>query len=148
MDDIADKLQKEILNGIKKRYSAVFIEHWQNPRNWGIMDGADGYGKITGPCGDTIEIALMVRDGVVDKCTFDSDGCGTTVACASIVTDMVTGRTIIGARRVTESAIVDHCGGLPDEDLHCALLAAKTLHKALDDYEEKKKEVWKKYYSK
>ncbi|MBE0433435.1 iron-sulfur cluster assembly scaffold protein [candidate division WOR-3 bacterium] len=147
MDDIGDELQAEIMNEIRKRYSATVIGHWQQPRNWGIMGDADGYGKVTGPCGDTIEISVQVKDRTIQKCTFDTDGCGTTIACASIITEMVTGKTVIEARRINESGIIEFCGGLPDDDRHCALLAANTLQKALDDYDERRSEAWKKYYA-
>lgn len=148
MGDFGDELQAEIMDEIKKRYSPTVIGHWQKPRNWGIMADAEGYGKVTGPCGDTVEISLKVKDRTIQKCTFDTDGCGTTIACASIITEMVTGKTVIEARRINESSIIEFCGGLPEDDRHCARLAANTLQKALDDYDEKRSEAWKKYYAK
>lgn len=148
MDDLADELQAEIMNEIRKRYGSTIIEHWQKPCNWGIMNNADGYGKITGPCGDTMEMSVKIRDSAIEKCTFDTDGCGTTIACASIVTEMATGKTIGEARQINQTVVLKFCGGLPDDDQHCALLAANTLQKAIDDYEEKKREPWKKFYTK
>ncbi len=144
--DFADELQAKILREIKERYSPIVVEHWQNPRNWGVMNGADGYGKITGPCGDTMEISIIVKDNVIQKCTFDTDGCGTTVACASIITQVIAGKTIAEARKIGQADVLRYCGGLPDEDRHCALLAASTLHDAIRDYHEKKIESRKKPY--
>jgi len=146
IDLTAKEIQEEIMKEIRSVYSAVVIEHWQNPRNWGIMSDADGYGKITGPCGDTMEISIKVKDQKIAKCTFDTDGCGTTIACASIITLMAVGKTVIQARKIDQQKVLESCGGLPDESLHCALLAAETLHKAIDDYETKKNEPWKRLY--
>lgn len=148
MDAFGDELQDRIMKDIRERYSPTVVEHWQHPRNWGIMDGADGYARVTGPCGDTVEISLKVSDRKVSACTFDTDGCGTTVACASIITEMVTGKTVVEARRIDETAVLEFCAGLPAEDRHCARLAATTLHKALDDHEEKRRDAWKKLYAK
>lgn len=147
-DDFVDELQEKILREIRERYSPIVVEHWHKPRNWGIMNGADGYGKITGPCGDTMEISIKVEDNTIQKCTFDTDGCGTSVACASIITEMVTRKTVAEARRVSQADVIEFCGGLPEEDRHCALLAADTLHEAIGDYEEKKNEPWKRLYGK
>lgn len=147
MESFGDNLQNRIMKEIRERYSPTIIGHWQKPRNWGIMARADGYAKITGPCGDTVEISLKISDRTVRACTFDTDGCGTTVACASIITEMVTGRTVVEARRLDEAGVLEFCGGLPEEDRHCARLAAHALQKALDDYEVKRHEAWKKYYA-
>jgi nitrogen fixation NifU-like protein len=145
-DESVREMQEEIMGEIRKKYSATVIENWQNPRNWGVMHDADGYGKITGPCGDTMEISIKVKDGIITRCTFDTDGCGTTVACASVITEMATGRTILEARRIDQEKILRSCGGLPEEDQHCALLAANALQKAIDDYGAVKREPWKRSY--
>jgi nitrogen fixation NifU-like protein len=146
LNKFAENLQDEILKKIRNTYSSVVIDHWQKPRNWGIMNNADGYAKITGPCGDTMEISIKVKDGIIEKCTFDTDGCGTTIACASIATEMAAGKTTNGARRIDQEAILKYCGGLPEEDRHCALLAANTLQNAIDNFLTTKRESWRKLY--
>lgn len=145
-NNFAEKLQEKIMQDLRRIYSAKVINHWQRPINWGIMNNADGYGKITGPCGDTMEMSIKVKNNKIIKCTFDTDGCGTTIACGSIVTEMVKGKTIKEARKITQNKVLQFCGGLPAEDKHCVLLAANTLQKAIDDYELIRNEPWKRLY--
>lgn len=145
---IAERIQAEIMAEVRKRYSKKVIEHWQHPKNWGIMNDADGYGKITGPCGDTMEISIKVKNNTITKCTFDTDGCGTTIVCGSIITEMTTGKTVNYAKSITQATVLKSCGGLPEEDRHCARLTADTLKKAIRDYEDTKGDIWKKLYKK
>lgn len=132
-DDFTEKLQQKILRDIRKMYSAKIIQHWQHPQNWGILNNASGYAKITGPCGDTMELSIEVKHGIITKCTFDTDGCGASIACGSIITEMAAGKTVTAAREIDQRKILAYCGGLPDQDKHCALLAVNTLQKAIDD---------------
>lgn len=127
-------------------YSPVVLEHMRNPRNWGILAESDGYARITGPCGDTMEISLRVSDDVIVECTFDTDGCGATVSCASIVTEMASGKKVAQARKINQESILEYCRGLPEANEHCALLAANTLQKALEDYGRTRNESWRKFY--
>jgi nitrogen fixation NifU-like protein len=131
---------------ILDEYSPAVVEHMSNPHNWGIMAQSDGYARVTGPCGDTMEISLQVEGDIIRKCTFDTDGCGATVSCGSIVTEMVKNRTISQAKHINQAAVLSYCGGLPEANEHCALLAATTLQKALEDYERTRNEVWKRLY--
>ena len=127
-------------------YSSIVLEHMRNPRNWGILAQSDGYARITGPCGDTMEISLRISDGVITECTFDTDGCGATVSCGSIVTVMVSGKKVAEARRIDQESILAYCRGLPEANRHCALLAASTLQQALEDYGRTRNETWRKLY--
>jgi len=131
----AEKLQRKIIRDLRCIYSARFVDHWWQPKNWGIMNNASGYGKITGPCGDTMEISVKVVNNEIIKCTFDTDGCGPSIACGSIISEMAKGNIVKNARRITQKKVLQFCGGLPQEDQHCALLAANTLQRAIDDYE-------------
>jgi len=133
-DDFVEKLQQKILRDIRRIYSETIINRWQHPRNWGILNKASGYAKITGPCGDTMELSIEVKHGVITRCTFDTDGCGTSIAFGSIITEMATGMTITAARKIDQQQMLAYCGGLPEQDQHCALLAVNTLHKAIDDH--------------
>ena len=119
-----------------------------NPRNLGSIGDADGFGKVTGPCGDTMEIWLKVRNGTILKATFLTDGCGTSIASGSMVTELAKGRTIPEARRISRQYILNALGGLPEESEHCALLAANALKAAIRDYLAMKKEPWKRAYRK
>ena len=128
------------------QFSPIVIDHMANPRNWGIMNRSDGYALVTGPCGDTMEISLCVSDNQVVKCTYDTDGCGATVSCGSIVTELATGRSITQAKRIDQALILAYCRGLPKANEHCALLAAKTLQEAIQDYENTRNATWKRLY--
>ncbi|MDH4210141.1 MAG: iron-sulfur cluster assembly scaffold protein [candidate division WOR-3 bacterium] len=127
-------------------YSPVVADHMRNPRHWGIMRHSDGYAKITGTCGDTMEISLNVKNNLIAKCTFDTDGCGATVACGSMVAEMATGKPLTIARQIDQNMILDYCGGLPEGNTHCALLAANTLRRAIDDCVQTRKTPWKRFY--
>lgn len=130
----------------KHGYSPKVIEHMSRPCNWGIMHKSDGYSKITGPCGDTMEISLRVKNNIIVKCTFDTDGCGATVACGSMITEMATGKSLTIARQIDQNTILEYCGGIPEGNKHCALLAANTLRSAIDDCLRTQEAPWKKLY--
>ena len=135
--DFTGGLQKKILKELRAIYSGIVIQHWQHPRNWGIMNKSSGYAKITGPCGDTMEISIRVKQGIIVRCTFDTDGCGVSIVCGSIMTEMATGLSVSDARNIDQQQVLAYCGGLPEEDQHCALLAVNTLRKAVDDFHHK-----------
>jgi nitrogen fixation NifU-like protein len=133
-------------DGLTHLYSAIVVEHIRKPRNWRIIEHGDGYARVTGPCGDTMEISLRTRGNKIVECAFDTDGCGATVACGSIITEMAKGKTIQQARMIDQRAVLDHCDGLPEKNEHCALLAAHTLHQAIDDHSQNVQAPWKKFY--
>jgi len=144
MDKIAEELQKEMWAG----YTEVVIDHAQNPRNVGSIPDADGFASVTGPCGDTMNIWLKVRNNEIKQAAFLTDGCGTTIAAGSMVTELVKGKTVVNALRTTQQDVLDALGGLPDESVHCALLAANTVKEAAKDYLATKNEPWKRAYRK
>jgi len=133
---------------MRKVYSETAIEHAMNPRNVGDMEDADGFGKVTGPCGDTMEIWLKVRNDTITGATFMTDGCGTSIASGSMVTELVRGKSVSQALRIGQEGVLNALSGLPEESEHCALLAANTLKEAVKDYFALKKEPWKKAYHK
>jgi len=132
----------------EESYSEIVIDHASSPRNVGIIDDADGFSRITGPCGDTIEIWLRVRNETLAEVTFMTDGCGTTIAAGSMVTELARGKSTGQAMVINQQDVLDALGGLPEESQHCALLAANTLREALKDYVGLKKESWKRAYRK
>ena len=141
-----DELQNEVMAQMKQVYTETAIDHAMNPRNAGSIAGADGFGSITGPCGDTMEIWLKVKDGKVADAAFWTDGCGTSIACGSMVTEMIRGKDIGQALHINQGEVLRALGGLPEDSLHCALLAADTLQAAIQDYLALKREPWKKAY--
>lgn len=132
-----ERLQERILEETRRVYSEKVIDHWMRPRNWGLLNDAHGCGRVKGPCGDTMEISFKVRDGKVTKCGFTTDGCGAAIACGSMTTELILGKSVSEADSITEETILQAFGGLPERDHHCAILAADTLHQAIKKYEER-----------
>ncbi len=133
---------------IETVYSQTAIDHIRNPRNVGLISNADGQASITGPCGDTMEIWLRVQDGVIEQAAFWTDGCGTTIAAGSMATELAKGKRVAEVFRIAQQDVLDALGGLPDESVHCALLAANTLKEAVKDYLAYRNEPWKRAYKK
>jgi len=148
MNSELDKLEETIIADMKSIYTETVIDHAMNPRNVGNMDNANGFARITGPCGDTMEIRLRMRDGRIQEATFWTDGCGTTIAAGSMVTELVKGKSVIEALRISQRDVLSALGGLPEESQHCALLAANTLNEAAKDYLAFGNEPWKRAYKK
>ena len=143
-----DELQELINAEMRKVYSETAIDHFMNPRNLGNIENADGFAKVTGSCGDTMEMWLRVKDGTIADVTFMTDGCGTSIASGSMVTEMARGKSVSEARRISQQDVLSALGGLPEESEHCALLAADTLKEALKDYLTMEREPWKRAYRK
>jgi nitrogen fixation NifU-like protein len=112
------------------------------------MEDADGFARVTGPCGDTMEIWLRAKNGNLIDVTFLTDGCGTSLASGSMVTEMSKGKDITDALKINQQDVLRALGGLPEESQHCALLAADTLKEAIRNYRVMTKETWKKAYRK
>lgn len=129
-----DKMVEELTQEIWEGFSQIVIDHAQNPRNVGSIQDADAFGSVTGPCGDNIELWLKVQDRIIKEATFWTDGCGTTIAAGSMITEMAKGKTIDEAMKITQQDVLDAFGGLPEESVHCALLAANTLKETVKNY--------------
>jgi nitrogen fixation NifU-like protein len=143
-----EEFEELIKQEMRKIYSEAAIEHSMNPKNLGELEDADGFAKMTGTCGDTMNIWLKVKDGTIARVTFLTDGCGTSIASGSMVTELAKGKSIAEAQKISQRNVLDALGGLPEESKHCALLAANTLKEAIRDYLAIKKEPWKKDYRK
>lgn len=128
--------------------SAIVIDHATNPRNAGSMDDADAYASVLGSCGDNMEMWLRARDGKVIAISFWTDGCTSTIACGSMVTELAKGKTLGEALTLSAEIIFKSLGGLPKNHVHCAGLASLTLKKTIIEYLNFKKEPWKKAYQK
>jgi len=113
--------------------SPMVIDHAQAPRNRGPLATFDGHARITGPCGDTMEFWVLVRDGTVKKASFVTDGCGPSLAAGSLATCLAQGKRLEEATAIGQREILEALGGLPAEVEHCALLAANTLKAACED---------------
>jgi nitrogen fixation NifU-like protein len=122
-------------------YSKKVMEHFLNPRNVGVIENPDGYGKVGNPvCGDQMEIYIKVKDDIITDIKFKTFGCGSAIATSSMVTELAKGRHVDEAMRLTRKNVADELDGLPPQKMHCSNLAADALHEAIKDYK-KKKEV-------
>jgi nitrogen fixation NifU-like protein len=148
MSESWEKFEELIKQEMRKIYSETAIEHSMNPKNLGDLEDSDGFAKVIGPCGDTMSIWLKVKDGAISDIGFMTDGCGTSIASGSMVTELAKGKSISEARKISQEDVLNALGGLPEESQHCALLAANTLKEAIRDYFVIKKEPWKKAYHK
>ena len=131
IDKIAQNLQETILKG----YSDKFKWEFSNPKNIGKIENADSSVSITGACGDTVEVYLVLKDGKINDIKFMTDGCGATIVCASYVTRIVKGKTVKDALRIKPGDVDGYFEGLPEENKHCAKLSVDTLKAALKRYE-------------
>jgi nitrogen fixation NifU-like protein len=148
MSSEQDELQALAMAEARKIYTEAVIDHAMNPRHLGTMQNADGYAIVTGPCGDTMEIWLNVKSATITDINFMTDGCGTSLAAGSMVTELAHGKSISQAIQISQQDVLDALGSLPEESQHCALLAANTLKTAVRDYLTIQKEPWKKGYRK
>ena len=145
-DHAFTELEQSVMEDMRKTYSEKTIDHFLNPRNLVAIEAPDGFARVIGPCGDTMEIRLRVKDGRVLNTSFWTDGCGPSIASGSMVTELAKGKNVSEAGKITQQDVLDALGGLPEESLHCALLAANTLKEAIKDYLAFTKEPWKRAY--
>ena len=116
-------------------YSDKVIEHFQNPRNVGTIPDCDGVGRVGSPvCGDMMEVYIKVEDGRLVDVKYKTFGCGAAVASGSMGTEMVKGKTIEEAMRITDQQVAEALDGLPEEKMHCSNLAADGIRAAIEDY--------------
>ena len=120
-------------------YSEEVMEHFTNPRNVGEIENASGVGTVgNAKCGDIMRIYLDVDDNqIIRDCKFKTFGCGAAVATSSMATEMIKGKTIQEALKLTNKAVMEALGGLPPVKVHCSLLAEEAVHAALWDYAQK-----------
>jgi len=127
--------------------SPTLVDHATRPRNLGALERADATGGASRPCGDSIELSLVVRGGVITRVGYVPRSCIWTLACASIASTMIQGLTPAEARRaIGPSVIIDALGGLPAGEEHCASLVATAIQNALDDFLRTELEPWKRLY--
>jgi len=119
-------------------YSEKVMDHFTNPRNVGEIQDASGVGEVGNPtCGDIMKIYLDVEDNVIKDVKFKTFGCGAAIATSSMVTEMVKGKTLDEAAKITNKAVAEALDGLPPKKMHCSNLAADALQKAIEDYKNK-----------
>ena len=123
-------------------YTGKVMDHFENPRNVGTLEDPDGVGKEGNPiCGDVMEITIKVKDNRIEEAKFRTFGCCAAIATSSIVTEMVKGKTLEDAEKISRQVVADALDGLPPAKMHCSNLAADALHNAINDYKEKRKDL-------
>jgi nitrogen fixation protein NifU and related proteins len=122
-------------------YSKKVMEHFMHPRNVGVIENPDGYGKVGNPvCGDVMEIFITVKDDIITDIKFRTFGCGSAIATSSMVTEIAKGKHIDEALKITRGDVASELDGLPAQKMHCSNLAADALHEAIKDYKSKKQQ--------
>lgn len=119
-------------------YTEQVMDHFMNPRNVGEIEDANGVGTVgNAKCGDIMKIYIKVENDVIVDVKFKTFGCGAAIATSSRATEMVKGKTIEEALKVTNKMVADSLGGLPPVKMHCSVLAEEALHAAIQDYKDR-----------
>ncbi len=121
--------------GMPGGYSEKVMDYFAHPRNVGVIENASGVGKVGNPvCGDIMELFIKVENNIITDAKFRTFGCGAAIATSSMVTEMVKGKTLEEALKVSNAAVAEALGGLPAVKMHCSVLAEDALKAAIDDY--------------
>jgi len=121
-------------------YSEKVMEHFMHPRNVGQIENPDGVGHVGNPiCGDIMELYIKVKENVIVDAKFKTFGCGAAIATSSMVTELVKGKTIEEALKISNKTVAEALEGLPPVKMHCSMLAEDALKSAIEDYLKKKK---------
>ena len=116
-------------------YSEKVMDHFQNPRNVGKMEDADGVGEVgNAQCGDIMKMYIKVEDDIITDVKFNTFGCGSAIATSSMATEMIKGKSIDEALELSNKAVVEALDGLPTNKIHCSVLAEEAVKAAIEDY--------------
>ena len=116
-------------------YSEKVMDHFQHPRNVGVIENADGVGEVgNAKCGDIMKIYLKIENDIIEDVKFETFGCGSAIASSSMATEMIKGKSIYEAMELTNKAVAEALDGLPAHKLHCSVLAEEAIKNALKDY--------------
>ncbi len=123
------------MGDVSSLYSEKVMEHFRNPRNVGEMENPDGIGRVGNPiCGDVMELYIKIKDGIIVDARFKTFGCGAAIATSSMVTEMVKGKGIEEALKISNKAVAEALDGLPAAKMHCSSLGEEALKSAIADY--------------
>ena len=116
-------------------YSEKVMDHFLHPRNVGVLEDADGVGEVgNAKCGDIMKIYLKIDNDVISDVKFETFGCGSAIASSSMATEMIKGKSIYEAMKLTNKAVAEALDGLPAHKMHCSVLAEEAIKNALEDY--------------
>jgi nitrogen fixation protein NifU and related proteins len=141
-------LAKDLIDRLRGIYSETTIEHILQPHNTEIIQNPDGFAACNSGCGENMKIWLRARNNIILESAFWTDGCAATIACGSICTDLVKGKSTVEALAITARDIADALIDLPEGNFHCSELAAAALRLALKDLLSVQQQPWKKLYRK
>jgi len=120
-------------------YSEKVIDHYTNPRNVGEIEEADGAGTVGNPaCGDVMKLTIKVENGRIVDAKFKTFGCGAAIATSSMVTELIKGKTVEEALKISNRTVAEALDGLPKIKMHCSVLAEDALKAAIEDYRRKR----------
>ena len=119
-------------------YSDKVMDHFQNPRNVGKLEDASGVGEVgNAKCGDIMRMYIKVEDGIIVDCKFNTFGCGSAIATSSMATELIKGKPVEEALKLSNQAVVEALDGLPPQKIHCSVLAEEAVKAAVRDYYDK-----------
>lgn len=119
-------------------YSEKVMDHFRNPRNVGVIENADGVGEVgNAKCGDIMKIYLKIDNDIISDVKFETFGCGSAIASSSMATELIKGKPVGEALKLTNKAVAEALDGLPAHKMHCSVLAEEAIKSALKDYYEK-----------
>ena len=122
-------------------YSEKVMDHFRNPRNVGVIEDADGIGEVgNAKCGDIMKMYLKIEDDVIRDVKFETFGCGSATASSSMATELIKGKPVSEAMRLTNQAVAEALDGLPAYKMHCSVLAEEAIQAALNDWNSRKKQ--------
>ena len=121
-------------------YSEKVMEHFLNPRNVGIIEDADGVGEVgNARCGDIMKMYLKIEDEIIKDVKFETFGCASAIASSSMATELIKGKPLSEAMKLTNKAVAEALDGLPEIKMHCSVLAEEAIREAINDYNSKKR---------
>lgn len=116
-------------------YSEKVMDHFRNPRNIGVLEDANGIGEVgNAKCGDIMRMYLRIEDDIIQDVSFETFGCGSAIAASSVATELIKGKPVSEAMKLTNKAVVEELGGLPPHKIHCSVLAEEAIQAAILDY--------------
>ncbi len=116
-------------------YSETVMDHFRNPRNVGCLEHADGVGEVgNAVCGDIMKIYLKIDDDIISDVKFETFGCGSAIASSSMATELIKGKPVEEALKLTNKAVTEALDGLPAHKIHCSVLAEEAIQAAIEDY--------------
>ena len=124
-------------------YTEKVLDHFSNPRNMGEVEGANGVGMVgNAKCGDIMQMFIKVNDdGIIEDVGFKTFGCGAAIATSSMATELIKGKSVEEALKLSNAAVVEALEGLPPQKIQCSVLAEEAVRAAVEDYEKRKAEA-------